>query len=312
MRRFLLSLGVLALASAPLAAQCAIIINPQAQSACQHAEDAVKTLHPLVGVIISGGDPVMGSASTLGGFGHLFVSARVNAVKVALPSTNTADSASTSGLVPAPVVEAGLGLFQGFGGGLLSVDALGSATLLPTSSVANLTVDSGATKIGSLALGVGYGARVGIIRGSFLIPSVSLSVMRRTLPRIRYGQLGSAFSSDSAFSFDTDLRATNIRLVAGMHILLLDVAAGVGLDQYKSTAHVSYYNSLVTTKTDTIKLDNKRSVLFVDAGMNFLLVKVVGELGYQTGKDQDLTTTYQGFDPKSGHVFGGIGVRVSF
>lgn len=312
MRRIILALGTLALAAAPLAAQCTGIVNPQALSACQHAEDAVKTLHPLVGVIISGGDPEIGSASTLGGFGHLFVSARINAVKVALPSTNTADSASTSGFVPAPVIEAGLGLFKGLGAGFLSVDALGSATLLPTSSVANLTVDSGATKVGSLALGIGYGARVGILKGSFLIPSVSLSVMRRTLPRIRYGQLGSTFSSDSAFMFDTDLRATNIRLVAGMHILLLDVAAGVGFDQYTSTAHVSYYNSLATTKTDTIKLDNKRSILFVDAGMNFLLVKLVGELGYQTGKDQKLTTNYQGFDPKAGHVFGGIGIRVSF
>ena len=312
MRRILLAAGALALAGAPLAAQCTNIINPQAMSACQHAEDAVKTLHPLVGMIISGGDPVIGSGSTLGGFGHLFVSARVNAVKVALPSTNTADSASATGLVPAPVVDAGLGLFRGLGGGLLAVDALGSATLLPTGAVANLTVDSGASKIGSLALGLGYGARIGIIRGGFPLPSVSLSIMRRTLPRIRYGHLGATFASDSAFMFDTDLRATNIRLVAAMHILLLDVAAGVGLDQYTSTAHVSYYNSLASTTTDTIKLDNKRSVLFVDAGMNLLAVKLVGELGYQTGKDQDLTTTYQGFDPKAGHVFGGIGIRVSF
>ena len=282
------------------------------KAACQRAEDAVKTFHPLAGVIISGGNPVIGSGGTLGGFGHFFVSARINVVKVALPSTNQADTTSTSGVIPAPVVEAGIGIWKGLGGGFLAVDGLASATLLPTTQVANLSVDSSATKIGKLALGLGYGARIGIIKGSFLIPSVSLSVMRRSLPRLRYGTLGSSASTDSAFSFDTDLHATNFRLTAGMHLLLLDVAAGVGYDIYTSTAHVNYYNTLITTAADTLNLNNKREVVFLDAGINLILLKVVGEIGYQTGKDQQLTTNYSGFDPKAGHVFGGVGVRISF
>jgi hypothetical protein len=299
------------LAAAPLGAQCNIVYAP-GKAACQRAEDAVKTFHPLAGVIISGGNPVIGSGATLGGFGHFFVSARINVVKVALPSTNQADTASTSGVIPAPVVEAGIGIWKGLGGGFLAVDGLASATLLPTTQVASLSVDSNATKIGKLALGLGYGARIGIIKGSFLIPSVSLSVMRRSLPRIRYGTLGSSVSSDSAFSFDTDLHATNFRLTAGMHLLLLDLAAGVGYDVYTSTAHVNYYSSLVTTAADTLNLNNKREVVFLDAGINLILLKVVGEVGYQTGKDQQLTTNYSGFDPKAGHVFGGVGVRFSF
>lgn len=304
MRRFELLLGLTLAAAAPVSAQCS---NPD----CQRAEDAVKTFHPLAGLIVSGGNPVLGSGGTLGGFGHFFVSARVNAVKVALPSPSSADTTTTSGVVPAPVVEAGLGIWNGLGGGLLSVDALASATLLPTSQVSNLSVDSNAAKIGSLALGLGYGARIGIIRGSFFIPSVSLSVMRRTLPRLRYGTLGSVPSVDSAFSFDTDLQATNFRLTAGMHFLLLDLAAGVGYDVYASTAHVAYYNPLTVT-TDTLHLNNKRELVFLNAGMNLMLVKVIGEIGYQTGKDQTLTTRYQGLDPKAGHVFGGVGIRIGF
>ena len=304
MRRIGLLLGMALAASAPLAAQC--------NTDCQRAEDAVKAFHPVAGIIVSGGNPVLGSGGTLGGLGHFFISARVNAVKVALPSTSTSDTTSTSAVVPAPVVEAGLGLWDGLGGGLLSVDALASATLLPTTQISNLSVDSGATKIGKLALGLGYGARIGIIRGHFLIPSVSVSVMRRTLPRLRYGTLGSVLSPDSAFSFDTDLQATNFRVTAGMHLLLLDVAAGVGYDVYTSNAHVSYYNSPATTATDTLNLNNKREVVFLDAGINLLLLKVVGEVGYQTGKDQTLSTNYQGLDPKAGHVFGGVGVRISF
>ena len=304
MRRSGMVLSLALAGGAPLAAQCS------ANADCARAEDAVRTFHPLAGLIVSGGNPVLGSGGTLGGLGHFFVSARVNAVKVALPSTSSTDTA-TSAVVPAPVVEAGLGIWDGLGGGLLSVDALASATLLPTTQVSNLSVDSNATKIGSLALGLGYGARIGIIRGSFFVPSVSVSVMRRTLPRLRYGTLGSSvLATDSAFSFDTDLQATNFRVTAGMHLLLLDVAAGVGYDIYTSTAHLSYRNPTITT--DTLNLNNKRELVFLDAGMNLMLVKVIGEIGYQTGKDQSLSTNYQGLDPKAGHVFGGVGIRISF
>ncbi|HYK10045.1 MAG TPA: hypothetical protein VEV39_04555 [Gemmatimonadales bacterium] len=304
MRRIGLLLGFALASAAPLAAQC--------NTDCQRAEDAVKAFHPLAGLIVSGGNPVLGSGGTLGGLGHFFVSARVNAVKVALPSTSSTDTTSTSGVVPAPVIEAGLGIWNGLGNGLLSVDALASATLLPTTQVSNLSVDSNATKVGSLALGLGYGLRVGVIKGSFFIPSVSVSVMRRTLPRLQYGTIGAFGNPDSAFSFDTDLKATNFRVVAGMHLLLLDVAAGFGYDIYTSNAHISYYASPIAVAHDTLNLNNKREVIFLNAGMNLLLVKVIGEIGYQTGKDQTLSTNYQGLDPKAGHVFGGVGVRISF
>ncbi|HKV71245.1 MAG TPA: hypothetical protein VFD85_09950 [Gemmatimonadales bacterium] len=304
MRRIGVLAGLALAVSAPLSAQC--------NTDCQRAEDALKSFHPVAGLIVSGGNPVLGSGGTLGGLGHFFVSARVNAVKVALPSTSSTDTAATSAVVPAPVVEAGVGVWNGLGGGLLAVDALVSATLLPTTQVSNLTVDPNATKIGKLALGLGYGARIGILKGSFFVPSVSVSVMRRTLPRLQYGTLGAVASTDSAFSFDTDLQATNFRVTAGLHLLLLDVAAGVGYDIYTSNAHIAYYTSPVTVAHDTLNLNNKREVVFLNAGMNLMLVKIIGEIGYQTGKDQTLSTNYQGLDPKAGHVFGGVGVRISF
>ncbi|MBI1967473.1 MAG: hypothetical protein HYS40_05750 [Gemmatimonadetes bacterium] len=281
-------------------------------AACNTAVDAYKTFQPLAGVATSGGNPVLGTAWTLGGLGHLFVSARVNAVKAVLPNPDTG-SASVEGAVPAPVIEAGVGLFRGMAGGLLSVDALGSATLLPT-SLDKLSVESGATSVGDFALGIGYGLRVGVLNGAFPVPAVSVSAMRRTLPRIQYGQLGAAPGSGDAFEFDTDLKATNVRVTASWRFVLLDVAAGVGFDQYTSTAHLRYYNNPPTTLRDTVmtELDNSRQVLFANAGLNLAMLKLVGEIGYQTGKDQNLSTSYSDFDPKAGHVFGGVGVRLSF
>jgi len=303
----LTALGVVA---APLAAQneCAGMAT-QSQTICNRAVDAYKTFQPLGGIAISGGNPELGTARGLGGPGHLFVSARVNVVKADIPNPDTTQGKISGGL-PAPVVEGGVGLLRGVGGGLLSVDALVSATLLPA-NLDKLSVDSNATRIGGMALGVGYGVRVGVMNGFFPIPAVSVSVMRRSLPRVQVGDL----SKGDNYQFDTDLKATNVRVAASLRFLVLDVAAGFGFDHYSSTGHIAFCNSpqpLCAEQTVTVLVTNNRQVVFADAGLNLMLVKLVGEIGYQTGKDQRLSTTYRDFDPTAGHVYGGLGVRFSF
>jgi hypothetical protein len=306
----LTALGVVA---APLAAQseCAGMAT-QAQTICNRAVDAYKTFQPLGGIAISGGNPELGTARGLGGTGHLFVSARVNVVKADIPNPDTTQGKISGGL-PAPVVEGGVGLLRGVGGGLLSVDALVSATLLPA-NLDKLSVDSNATRIGGMALGVGYGVRVGVMNGFFPIPAVSVSVMRRSLPRVQLGDL----SKGDNYQFDTDLKATNVRVAASLRFLVLDVAAGFGFDHYSSTGHIvvgSTFNCpgpACGRQTVTVAVTNNRQVLFADAGLNLMLLKLVGEIGYQTGKDQQLSTTYRDFDPTAGHVYGGLGVRFSF
>jgi hypothetical protein len=139
--------------------------------------------------------------------------------------------------------------------------------------------------------------------------------MRRTLPRIQYGTLGSAFGSGDQFEFDTDLKADNYRVEAGWRFGLLDLAAGLGVDHYNSTAHIRFHDSPgfpATVRTVTLDLANTRQVLFLNGGLSLAPVKLVGEVGYQTGKDQRLSTKFSDFDPKAGHVFGGIGIRFGF
>jgi hypothetical protein len=165
-----------------------------------------------------------------------------------------------------------------------------------------------------MALGVGYGVRVGVMNGFFPIPAVSVSVMRRSLPRVQLGDL----SKGDNYQFDTDLKATNVRVAASLRFLVLDVAAGFGFDHYSSTGHIvvgSTFNCpgpACGRQTVTVAVTNNRQVLFADAGLNLMLLKLVGEIGYQTGKDQQLSTTYRDFDPTAGHVYGGLGVRFSF
>jgi hypothetical protein len=308
---------LLGFAAAPLAAQgdpqCNSATTTPARNACNTAVDAMKAFSPLAGMVISGGNPVLGTAGTLGGFGHIAFSARVNATKVALPNPDSAFASGSSvaagynGALPAPVVEASLGVLRGMGGGLLSIDALGSAVLLPTNQVNNLSVDPNATKVGSIALGTGYGARIGIVKGGLLVPAVSVSWMHRHLPRLQYGDVNAGDPMDFAMELD----ATNIRAVAGMRFLLFDVAAGLGVDHYVTTGRIRYQDIVV--QTVNVNPKNTRQVLFADAGMNLLVAKIVGELGWQSGKDQGFTRdSFGSFDPKAGHVFGSIGARISF
>jgi hypothetical protein len=309
------SLILLTVLASPLAAQepkCQNV-NPDVQAACNTMVDATRAFHPLAGMIVSGGNPVLGTAATLSGFGHLSATLRVNAIKASLPNPDSAAQSpvpsSFDGYFPAPVVEASAGLYAGRDGrgGLLSIDALASATLLPASRVEGMSVDPGAPRIGDIALGIGYGARIGILAGAFPIPTVSVSVMKRHVPRIQFGDVGAGDPAD----FATDLNATNVRVAAGMRVLFADVAAGIGVDRYTSTA-VIRYQDLVGTQTVRLSLETTRQVLFANVGLALGLARLVGELGYQTGTDQNFSTTFKDFDPKAGHVFWGAGFRLDF
>jgi len=309
----LLSTPALTLAQEP---QCNNIPFPGATTACNTAVDAVRAFYPLAGMIVSGGNPVLGTARTLGGLGHVTLTARVNAIKAALPDPTAANQSpvptSFNGAVPAPMVEGALGLVKGMGGGLLSVDLLGSALILPT-GIDNLTVDSNATHISDAALGFGYGVRVGVLNGGFPVPAVSVSWMHRTVPRLRYGTLGAAPGTGDDFEFTMDLKGDSYRAVAGWKFVLVDVAAGIGVDRYKSMdTNIRFYDSPTNIRTVVINPTNTRAVVFVNGGLSLAAVKLVGEIGLQAGKDQTYVTQFSDFDPKAAHAFGGIGIRFGF
>src|SRR6266704_3151055 len=276
--------------------QCNNIAFPGATQACNTAVDAVRAFYPLAGMIVNGGNPVIGTAGSLGGLGHFALTARVNAIKAALPDPQAGSQSpvpsSFNGAVPAPMVEGALGLFKGVGGGLLAVDVLGSALILPT-GIQNLTVDSNAAHISNAALGFGYGVRVGVLNGSFPVPAVSVSGMHRTVPRLRYGTLGAAPGTGDDFEFTMDLKGDSYRAVAGWKFVLVDVAAGIGVDRYKSMdTNIRFYDSPTNIRTVVINPTNTRAVVFVNGGLSLAAVKLVGEIGLQAGKDQTYVTRF--------------------
>ena len=134
--------------------------------------------------------------------------------------------------------------------------------------------------------------------------------MRRSVPRVQYGDTGAG----DDYSYSVDLAATNLRLVAGSSFGPLAVAAGIGRDWYTGDAIVRFRDpaTVAVIGEAALELDESRTMLFADAGLSLGLVALVGELGWQSGTGADLETTFEGFDPEDGMVFGGLGLQVGF
>ena len=309
--------AVLALAATPLAAQnpeCAPYTGvSQAENVCNAAVDATRYFHPLLGLAISGGNPVVGSFRTLGGLGHLSIGLRATAFEASVPDLAYDGSSATvpsGGKVPlgAPTIDAALGLFNGMSNGLLSVDLLGSVVAVPN-NVANLTVDPDASTLGDFAYKIGYGARVGIFRGGFPIPSIGVSYMKRSIPTVQYGDV--ALGDD--YSYRIGLDATNLRLTAGWRLALFDIGVGIGKDKYSGDAVVEFKHPItLATETINIALEESRTTLFADLGINLGPLKVGGEVGLQTKNDLNTTSDFAGVDVNEGQKYASLGIRFQF
>lgn len=318
MRAAPLAVGLfLAAAALPVQAQtpeCAAYIS-SAGRVCAAAVDGTRAFHPVIGVLVSGGNPTIGSAGTMGGLGHASFTIRANAVEVVFPDLQYTGSTST---VPAddkfwataPVAEGALGIYKGMSSGLLAVDLLGSAQLLPTNQIDNFTVDAGARRLGDIALGLGYGARIGLLQEMGPLPAVSVSIMRRDIPEIAYGDV----STGDRYSYAVDLHATNLRLIASKRLLVFDLAAGLGWDKYTGDALIRFRDPLTGTPQPgvPVELESSRVLSFLNAGMSLSVVRLTGEIGYQGGKDQNLSTEFEDFDTTKGKFFAGLGLRVGF
>ncbi len=314
--QLLSGLFALALTSPALAqnSECSPYVS-NARRVCDAAVDGTRAFHPVVGVLVSGGNPTIGSAGAHGGIGHASLTLRANAVDIVLPDLGYTGSSATvpAGeqlFLPAPLVEGAVGLYKGMPSGLLAVDFLGSAQLLPTDQIDHLTVDAGARKIGGIALGLGYGARVGLMKEMVLLPALSFSIMRRDIPRIAYGDI----STGDRYSYAVDLHATNLRLIASKQLAIFDVAAGLGWDKYTGDAIIRFRDpiTLVAQPAIPVKLNHSRVLTFLNAGMSLKMVKLTGEIGYQGGRDQNLSTEFEDCDTTKGKLFAGLGLRVGF
>jgi hypothetical protein len=283
---------------------------------CQAAADLVQAYTPIAGVLMSGGNPVLGGGGAMRGLGHFSVAIRANATRLVVPdlrrvsASGTVPARDTIGIAPAPQVDASAGLYRGLASGLLAVDLLATAQLVPNEkAVSGIRVDPDAPRIGPVSLGLGVGARVGVLPERGPLPGVAVSVMHRGIPVTGYGDV----AAGDDLQADLDLHATDLRATVGKHFSALALVAGLGWSHYGGTARAAFRSpttGLVTTVA--VPMSASRAMIFADAGVKLGPVQLVGELGRQSGMDQELGTRFTGFDDTAGTTFYSLGLRAGF
>lgn len=318
-RPFRLAPLALILAAAPLAAQsnsqCGGFVLERARNVCNAAIDGSRLFTPVAGLLLSGGNAVLGSGEGLGGFPSFSFSLRAAATQIVIPDLDYDGIGRTVGAeekitAPAPQLDVAVGLYGGTAAGNFAIDLLGAAQLLPTDQIDDVRVDDDATAIGGVALGLGWGARVTLLGERRTVPAITVSGMRRSLPRIDVGSV----PDGDRWAFGTDLTATNWRAVVSKHVGPLLLGAGVGRDSYKADAVVTFRDPLtdVPQAPIALTLEDERTLTFLNAGFDLGAFKLTGEVGWQQGKDLGLGTTFTDNDPKARRMFGGASLRFAF
>ena len=311
-----LALAAAVLLTSPAAAQnseCAGVTTLEgARETCNVAVDLARGYHPLAGLAISGGNPVLGSGGASGRLGSFSITLRTNLIRISVPDLSNVGSGDPVPqddelLAPAPLIEGHAGLFRGLRNGLLAVDLLAALQLVPNEDISDeIRVDPDAPSIGPVSLGTGIGLRVGVLPDEGPLPGVSVSFMYRSIPRIGFGDL--ADGDDVAA--DVRITSSNLRVTAGKKFAVVALAGGLGWSRYGGEAVARYDAGLAGPQTISLDLRHSRMLYFLNAGLDFGLVKLVGEVGRQAGKDQNLGTVFTGFDDTEGTTFYSVGLRM--
>jgi hypothetical protein len=287
----------------------------------QQAADVFQYMAPQLGLAIAGGSPTIGQASVVGGLGHFTVGLRGNALAGHLPQIDQfqqcydgakSRTLPTDGhIVGLPAVDAAIGVFKGIPLGVTNVggiDVLLSASYVPEidTDYLDVTVPEGSLKIG-------YGARVGLLQESLLVPGVSVSVLRRDLPSVRV--LGAA-GGNSLEVNNLRVQTTAWRLVASKSLLLFGLTAGMGRDTYDQSATVTatVNDPVFGTASSSISPSQSlsRTNMFAGASLNLLMLKVSGEIGRVSGGTVNTVNSFDGKAADDSRLYGSLGLRLGF
>ncbi|HEX9383592.1 MAG TPA: hypothetical protein VF908_09350 [Gemmatimonadaceae bacterium] len=295
------------------------------QDACQKAIDLFQYLAPQLATTVAGGNATLGQAGSLGGLGHFSAGFRVNALQGSLPQVQNVTPVVTgvqksnydtkSQLFPMPTAELAIGIFKGLPLAITNVggiDLLVSAAYLPEFNSSGVSV-----KVPNGSLKLGYGARVGILQESLLVPGVSVSYVRRDLPTV---DIAANSGNDSLYVNNFSLKTTAWRVVASKGLLLFGIAAGIGQDKYESSTDVSAHlaaravppTSAFTSTPVSLSQNITCTNVFADLSLNLLLFKLTGEIGQVSGGTINTYNTFSGTQAADSRIYGSVGARFGF
>jgi hypothetical protein len=293
-------------------------------NARMQAADLFQYMAPQIAQALVGGNATLGQSSTVGGLGHFSVGVHGTVVAGSVPDvskfptcyTNAQRSTlpTTSQVLGLPSADAAIGIFGGLPLALTNVgglDLLVSASYVPELNPGSVRVR---TPDGSLQLG--YGARLGLLSESIIVPGVSLSILKRDLPRVNV--FANTSGSDTLAVNGLKVKTTAWRLVASKSLILFGLAAGVGQDKLESS--VDSVTAVVSPTPATRSRGRlgaqsqslTRTNYFLDVSLNLLLAKITAEIGQSTGGAVNTFNSFSGSQAAGARTYGSLGVRLGF
>ncbi|MFL5562551.1 MAG: hypothetical protein ACJ79K_13850 [Gemmatimonadaceae bacterium] len=294
--------------------QCASTFTAQT-NACNTAIDLFNYMAPQLGASIVGGNTTLGQGGSLGGFPHVAVTVRGNALKGSLPQVDKYDPSSSSRTLDTkdqplglPAVDAAVGVFGGLPLGVTKVgglDLLLSGAYIPAYSGSGVSV-----KVPNGSLKVGYGARIGLLQEGLLTPGIGFSYMKRDLPTVdlsaKTGTLGGQFDVNGL-----SVKTTSWRATASKSLLTLGLALGVGQDSYDSKAQIRVSTTVVPVASSaTVSQSITRTNYFADLSLNMMVAKFVAEVGMVQGGKIPTYNTFKGTAADASRLFASAGLRI--
>ncbi len=292
-----------------LAARCLVVASASA-TPCLEGAIAGQALLAQTGLLAGLGSEVAGSPSTLGrrvgSSPRIALSLRAGGLEARVPDiTDRQNTPSREATFFLPTVHGSvaLGVFDGFRlrptvGGFLSLD------LLAQTSVIFFPEGRGFDgNVSALSVGV----RVGVIRETFTLPGVTLSVSRRLLGVVRMADV--PLGDPTQVEIDPTVSA--YRLTVGKDLFAVGLLLGAGWDVYSTDARITVADDLRGIVTVKGPLEAHRALFFGSASLNLLALQLSAELGWAHGVSSPAGYSGADFDPTRGSWFGSLAARLT-
>jgi hypothetical protein len=278
---------------------------------------------PQLGVLVAGGNAIVGEGGNLGKFGRIALSVRAPAFRVRTPDIRAktfdpagavqSDVATSRQFAGSPSVDLSFAVFPGIPTQLTNmfgVDLLAGMSFLPTFSP-----DGGRVEPSSGSARLGYGVRLGVLQEASGSPGVAVTYMRRGVPTSDV--IVRTDRSDTLRVNGMQVDVDSWRVVVAKHFISLGIVAGIGQDRYDATGAGAVVLDPAGSRQSlpeplALRQTVNRTNAFVSASMSFPYLRIVGEFGTAFGGGAETYNRFADHAADDAITYGTLGLRLGF
>jgi hypothetical protein len=292
--------------------------------ACRKAQDLSAFVGTELAAAVPTGNAVLGEADALHATGRMSIALRATSSTRVEPTmqsgalrVDSVASSTTFGVntnrSTTVTGDLSVGAFRGFRAGATrvgAVDLLGSVSYVPAFGVAQF-------RARPRGLGLGVGARLGIVGETRAFPAISASVWSRSSGayKVESDRLATTDGETQTIELDLLQAVTNsYRIAAAKRIGPLGITAGFGEDAYRVSA--DYRIAEVERETDsgfrhTIGPRSHRRMVFAGGSYTLGMATIALEAGrFEHGRVIPSINTFAGDGATKARTFVTLGVRI--